>query len=59
MHGTDSLRALSFFRDSLGLEESLRYAGPGGAEAMIVKAGRAAIEVASDAQIEYIDAIEV
>jgi predicted enzyme related to lactoylglutathione lyase len=59
VHATDYDQALVFFRDVLGMPTAEAYSGPGGAEVTILDAGRATLELANDAQIDYIDEVEV
>jgi predicted enzyme related to lactoylglutathione lyase len=59
VHATDYEQALAFFRDTLGMPAAEAYSGPGGAEVTILDAGRATLELANDAQIDYIDEMEV
>ncbi len=59
VHASDYDRALAFFRDTLGMPTAEAYSGPGGAEVTILDAGRATLELANDAQIDYIDEVEV
>jgi predicted enzyme related to lactoylglutathione lyase len=59
VHATDYDQALTFFRDVLGMPTAEAYSGPGGAEVTILDAGRATIELANDAQVDYIDEVEV
>ncbi len=50
--------ALRYYRDTLGLAESAAYAGPDGAQVVILEAGRATLELANPAQARYIAAVE-
>ncbi|KAA1427340.1 VOC family protein [Nocardioides antri] len=59
VHATDYEGALAFFRDTLGMPAAEAYSGPGGAEVTILDAGRATLELANDAQVDYIDEVEV
>ena len=52
-------RALSFFRDLLGLPEEEAYQGDRGARVAILDAGRATLELANPAQRRMIDDVEV
>ncbi len=52
-------RAVSFYRDHLGLPVEEQYAGEGGAEVMILSAGRATLELSNPAQVDLIDRVEV
>jgi len=51
--------AVAFYRDTLGLAEELAVAGPGGAHVVILRAGRATLELVNAAQRRYIDEVEV
>jgi catechol 2,3-dioxygenase-like lactoylglutathione lyase family enzyme len=51
--------AVHFYRDVLGLSEEFAVAGPGGAQVVILDAGRATLELANPAQKRYIDQVEV
>ena len=51
--------AVRFYRDELGLRQEEAFAGPGGAQVMILDAGRATLELANPAQVEHIDTVEV
>ena len=51
--------AVAFYRDSLGLHEELSVSGDGGAEVIILDAGRATLELVNPAQKRYIDEVEV
>lgn len=51
--------AVAFFRDVLGLPEELAVSGDGGAQVMILDAGRATLELANPAQKRFIDEVEV
>ncbi|WP_183093779.1 VOC family protein [Nocardioides stalactiti] len=59
VHASDYEGALAFFRDALGMPQAEAYSGPGGAEVTILDAGRATLELCNDAQIDYIDEVEV
>jgi catechol 2,3-dioxygenase-like lactoylglutathione lyase family enzyme len=59
VHAADYEEAVQFYRDSLGMPELESYSGNGGAEVMILDAGRATLELSNTAQIEFIDAVEV
>lgn len=59
VHASDYDQALGFFRDALGMPQAEAYSGPGGAEVTILDAGRATLEICNDAQIDYIDEVEV
>lgn len=52
-------RAVSFYRDDLGLPVEERYSSDGGAEVIILKAGRATLELSNPAQVDLIDRVEV
>jgi catechol 2,3-dioxygenase-like lactoylglutathione lyase family enzyme len=51
--------AVHFYRDVLGLSEEFAVAGPGGAQVVILDAGRATLGLANPAQKRYIDQVEV
>lgn len=51
--------AVAFYRDALGLREELSVSGDGGAEVIILDAGRATLELVNPAQKRYIDEVEV
>ncbi|HEU4318832.1 MAG TPA: VOC family protein [Acidimicrobiia bacterium] len=55
----DFEEAVGFYRDALGMRELESYSGEGGAEVMILDAGRATLELSNPAQIEFIDQVEV
>lgn len=55
----DFEEAVAFYRDSLGLREELSVAGEGGAEVIILDAGRATLELINPAQRRFIDEVEV
>lgn len=59
VHAADYEEAVRFYRDSLGMSELESYSGEGGAEVMILDAGRATLELSNSAQIEFIDQVEV
>jgi tRNA(Arg) A34 adenosine deaminase TadA/predicted enzyme related to lactoylglutathione lyase len=52
-------QALHFYRDDLGLDEQLAFAGDGDARVAILGAGTATLELANPAQRQMVDAIEV
>jgi GNAT superfamily N-acetyltransferase/predicted enzyme related to lactoylglutathione lyase len=51
--------AVEFYRDGLGLASRAAVSGPGGAEVVILEAGRATLEIANPAQRDFIDEVEV
>lgn len=51
--------AVAFYRDSLGLREELSVSGDGGAEVVILDAGRATLELVNPVQKRFIDEVEV
>lgn len=51
--------AVRFYRDVMGMPEEEAYSGDGGAEVMILAAGRATLEIANPAQKAMIDGVEV
>lgn len=59
VHATDFEQAVGFFRDVLGMPVAESYSSDGGAEVIILDAGRATLELSNDAQIELIDQVEV
>jgi predicted enzyme related to lactoylglutathione lyase len=59
VHATDYGDAVRFFRDTLGMPVAEAYSGDGGAEVMILDAGRATLEISNTAQVEMIDEVEV
>lgn len=59
VEAADFDEAVAFYRDSLGLGEELSVAGDGGAEVIILDAGRATLELVNPAQKRYIDEVEV
>ncbi|MDF2091507.1 VOC family protein [Knoellia sp. 3-2P3] len=59
VHAEDYEQAVAFYRDTLGLPVELRVESEGGAEVMILDAGRATLELCNTAQVELIDQLEV
>lgn len=59
VHAEDYEEALVFFRDVLGMPVAEAYSAGGGAEVTILDAGRATLELANPAQVEFIDEVEV
>jgi uncharacterized integral membrane protein (TIGR00697 family) len=55
----DYERAVSFYRDDLGLAVDEHHVSDGGAEVMILEAGRATLELSNPAQVDLIDRVEV
>lgn len=55
----DFEKAVSFYRDVLGLPKELYVESEGDAKVMILSAGRATLELANPAQKRYIDEVEV
>jgi uncharacterized integral membrane protein (TIGR00697 family) len=51
--------AVRFYRDELGLVAEENYDGDNGAQAMILGAGRATLELSNKPQIDLIDTVEV
>lgn len=51
--------AEAFYRDALGLEESLTVESEGGARVVVLEAGRATLELVNPAQRRLIDRLEV
>ncbi|MTD16546.1 VOC family protein [Nakamurella sp. YIM 132087] len=54
----DYEQAVHFFRDVLGLPESMAFEGDGDARVAILDAGRATLEIANPAQKQMIDRVE-
>ena len=52
-------RAVGFYRDQLGLGQEDTFSSAGGAQVMILDAGRATLELCNPAQIDLIDRVEV
>lgn len=52
-------KALTFYRDVLGLTELESYDGPNGARVIILAVPSATIELANPAQVAFIDEVEV
>jgi pyrimidine deaminase RibD-like protein/predicted enzyme related to lactoylglutathione lyase len=50
--------ALRYYRDALGLRESMALAGPDGARVTVLEAGRATLELGNAAQGRFIDGVE-
>lgn len=50
--------AVRFYRDVLGMPEQESYSGDGGAEVIILDAGRATLELSNPAQVRMIDEVE-
>lgn len=59
VHAEDYDEAVGFFRDVLGLPVAEAYDGEGGAQVMILDAGRATLELSNTPQVELIDRVEV
>jgi lactoylglutathione lyase len=59
VHAEDYESAVRFYRDVLGMPEEESYSGGGGAEVMILGAGRATLELSNTPQVEMIDRVEV
>ena len=55
----DFEEAVGFYRDTLGLPVELDLESDGGAHVMILDAGRATLELSNQAQVAYIDDVEV
>lgn len=55
----DFEEAVRFYRDTLGLPVELHVESEGGAEVVILDAGRATLELSNAAQVELIDSVEV
>ena len=50
--------ALAFYRDVVGMPQAEAYEAAGGARVAILDAGRATLELANPAQVEFIDRVE-
>jgi predicted enzyme related to lactoylglutathione lyase len=59
VHAEDYEQAVAFYRDTLGMPVELHVESAGGAEVMILDAGRATLELCNTAQVELIDNVEV
>ena len=59
VHAEDYDEAVTFFRDALGLPVAEAYDSEGGAQVMILDAGRATLELSNTPQVELIDQVEV
>lgn len=59
VHAVDFETAVRFYRDALGMPEEESYSGEGGAEVVILAAGRATLELSNTPQVEMIDEVEV
>lgn len=59
VHAADFETAVRFYRDTLGMPEEESYSGEGGAEVVILAAGRATLELSNTPQVEMIDEVEV
>ena len=55
----DFEKAVTFYRDALGMEEEFYVESEGGAMVMALKAGRATLEIVNPAQRRLIDQLEV
>ena len=51
--------AVRYYRDTLGLGETGAFAGPEGAQVVILEAGRATLELANPAQARFIAALQI
>lgn len=54
----DWAAAVRFYRDVLGMPEQESYSGDGGAQVIILDAGRATLELSNPAQVRLIDSVE-
>ena len=52
-------RALTFYRDTLGLEQLEEWISPAGAHGVLLDGGRATLELFNEAQAALVDEIEV
>ena len=59
VHASDYEEAVRFFHEVLGAPVAEEYDAEGGAHVTILDVGRATLELSNDAQIEYIDRVEV
>lgn len=59
VHAADFETAVRFYRDTLGMPEEESFSGEGGAEVVILAAGRATLELSNTPQVEMIDEVEV
>jgi predicted enzyme related to lactoylglutathione lyase len=59
VHAEDYEAAVAFYRDTLGMPQELHVESEGGAQVMILDAGRATLEICNTAQVELIDQVEV
>ena len=51
-------QTLAFYRDVVGMPQAEAYEADGGARVAILAAGRATLEIANPAQVEFIDRVE-
>ncbi|MFE5408670.1 TetR/AcrR family transcriptional regulator [Microbacterium sp. NPDC056569] len=51
-------QTLAFYRDVVGMPQAEAYEADGGARVAILAAGRATLEIANPAQVEFIDSVE-
>ena len=51
-------QTLAFYRDVVGMPQAEAYEAEGGARVAILAAGRATLEIANPAQVEFIDRVE-
>ncbi|MFK4834419.1 TetR family transcriptional regulator [Microbacterium sp. ZW T2_14] len=51
-------QTLAFYRDVVGMPQAEAYEAEGGARVAILDAGRATLEIANPAQVEFIDRVE-
>ncbi|MGA7146888.1 MAG: VOC family protein, partial [Microbacterium sp.] len=51
-------QTLAFYRDVVGMPQAEAYEAEGGARVAILSAGRATLEIANPAQVEFIDRVE-
>jgi catechol 2,3-dioxygenase-like lactoylglutathione lyase family enzyme len=59
VHAEDFAEAVAFYRDTLGMPVELHVESEGGAEVVVLDAGRATLELSNTAQVELIDRVEV
>lgn len=51
-------QTLAFYRDIVGMPQAEAYEAEGGARVAILAAGRATLEIANEAQVDFIDRVE-
>lgn len=58
VHAPEFDKALSFYRDVLGMPQAEAYEADEGARVVILDAGRATLELANSAQVAFVDGVE-